>query len=220
MTEKEAGTKHQIRITSAREQESQSVSGTKGGLNGSGAKGNPLHRLIRSYPTFEEFVQTYNETETSSDRAAAILAAASSEWSFEAAIVAHLSNVDQETLEKLTGRDGALSSFYGNIYLAYAMEIIDDTERDDLNTIRTLRNVFAHAMTYVTFSRPEISNKCSTLVSRYVEAIPLVETSGSEERRRYIEVARHLGFKLLMKASDAYGSEGTDEGSEGLPTQG
>jgi hypothetical protein len=162
--------------------------------------------IIREYPSMEGFFENDKEIRTGSDRAAAILVGASVEWALEAATLAQFPCLDDETLEKLRG--GALSSFYGNIYLAYAMGIIDSAMRDDLNTIRKVRNIFAHAMTHVTFSRPEISAECNKLVSGYAEAVatrkPFEEVSGPEQRRRYVEVAHHLSLKLLETALKKY----------------
>ena len=51
--------------------------------------------------------------------------------------------------ELLFKSDGALSSFNGNIDLAYAINLITSDLRYDLHVLRRIRNLFAHSA-YIT----------------------------------------------------------------------
>ena len=50
----------------------------------------------------------------------------------------------------------ALSTFYGNIHLAFALQLVSETVRDDLDVIRRVRNAFSHSILPLTFDTEEI----------------------------------------------------------------
>ncbi|HVC58816.1 MAG TPA: hypothetical protein VND19_00430 [Acetobacteraceae bacterium] len=51
-----------------------------------------------------------------------------------------------------------LSDFYSKIELAYMLGIITEDAKDDLNTVRAIRNAFAHSTLPVDFSTPEVAD--------------------------------------------------------------
>jgi len=58
---------------------------------------------------------------------------------------------------------GALSTFFAKIHLGYAMDLFDDAVRDDLETIRRVRNVFAHSSLPITFATEEVTKQLRNL---------------------------------------------------------
>ncbi len=86
---------------------------------------------------------------------------------------------DEETSAALT-RDGrALTTFSNKIYLAHAMGLIDEITRADLNIIRNIRNIFAHAMGHVSFANPEIQQECNKLKTDAVYKKPYLGSDQS-----------------------------------------
>jgi len=58
---------------------------------------------------------------------------------------------------------GPLSSFSAKIEIAYMFELIDKAMRDDLRTIKTIRNRFAHTTHFVYFESEQIARECRKL---------------------------------------------------------
>jgi hypothetical protein len=50
-----------------------------------------------------------------------------------------------------------MGSFFASIELGYALGLYGNLLRDDLHTIRTIRNAFAHAMKPLTFDTPQVA---------------------------------------------------------------
>ena len=60
-----------------------------------------------------------------------------------------------------TTRRTAPSTFYGNSHLGYAVGLYGIKELGNLESIRRIRNVFAHAPSIVRFDTPEIVAECN-----------------------------------------------------------
>jgi hypothetical protein len=97
------------------------------------------------------------EGHTFNDRAIALTVTALLEQFLEAAISTHL-EIDESEARKLfdDGGDGPLSTFSRKIAMGYALGVYESHMRSDLNSIRTIRNAFAHAKVYLDFDTPEI----------------------------------------------------------------
>src|SRR4051812_49090813 len=81
------------------------------------------------------------------DRTAAITAAAFIDFVLQGAISLHLPDSTERQKKDLFdgGGAGPLSSISAKILMAHALGIISDIEREDLDTIRIIRNNFAHS---------------------------------------------------------------------------
>jgi hypothetical protein len=102
------------------------------------------------------------EVENASDRSAAILIGANVERGLERLLLQSLVRVkDEDVIGRLIERGGALSTFYGNTHLGYAVGLYGIKEFGNLESIRRIRNVFAHAPSIVRFDSPEIVAECN-----------------------------------------------------------
>lgn len=63
------------------------------------------------------------------------------------------------------GKDSPLSSFSSRVKLSYYLGLISRDERSDLNTIRKIRNEFAHSPNDIDFTDSKISSLCNNLKS-------------------------------------------------------
>jgi hypothetical protein len=99
------------------------------------------------------------------DRTAAITAAAFIDFALQGAISLHLPDSTERQKKDLFdgGGAGPLSSISAKILMAHALGIISDIEREDLDTIRIIRNNFAHSMIHMEFSDEAVSKECSAL---------------------------------------------------------
>jgi hypothetical protein len=84
---------------------------------------------------------------------------------------------DDGIISRLIGRDGALSSFYGKNYLGYAVGLYDEMALNNLESIRRIRNVFAHAPSMVSFTLPEVTLECATLHLLKIEKANFEQTN-------------------------------------------
>lgn len=104
-----------------------------------------------------------HSVESRADSEVAIIGAAYVEYGLEKAITLHLSPrlVESDITRVFKGdheRPGALSDFADKIEVAYALGIIEQTVRDDLHTIRIIRNSFAHSMFRLSMQSTEVSD--------------------------------------------------------------
>src|SRR3546814_18587191 len=71
-------------------------------------------------------------------------------------LTSHFSRRDEVTWGLLTGDGGPLGSFSNKILAAYAFGIITDVIKSNIETVRHIRNAFAHTMAPLTFSHAAI----------------------------------------------------------------
>jgi DNA-binding MltR family transcriptional regulator len=91
----------------------------------------------------EDHKSIIQEIASSPDRTAAIVACAVLEESLKARLEASLRK-KSSTVKKLLASNGPLGTIFARNSLAYAMEIYDQRTRHNIETIATIRNVFAH----------------------------------------------------------------------------
>lgn len=65
--------------------------------------------------------------------------------------------------------DAPLASFSARIRMAYALGIISKEMRADLDAIRDIRNVFAHAQKHITFDTHAVRSACLSLKARMAD---------------------------------------------------
>jgi hypothetical protein len=162
-----------------------------------------LPQIIRELPGTDEWEKLDREISTSSDRSGAILLAAQIERFLEFAIISNLQPVDDATHVALIGREGPLSTFFSKAYLGYAMGLYDGKILQDLNIIRRVRNVFAHAVRSVDFRTTEIADECAALQTADAELSGRgkYELSGllgiPVSRERYMSAGNYIAIALL-----------------------
>jgi DNA-binding MltR family transcriptional regulator len=98
-----------------------------------------------------------------SDLVVAIVSAIEVEYLLEQEIILKLKRRDDDTLELLTKENGALSSFFSKIGLAYALNIIDEGRMEYINIVRRIRNAFAHSRKDISFSNQLVLDEIGAL---------------------------------------------------------
>jgi DNA-binding MltR family transcriptional regulator len=113
-----------------------------------------------------------------SDRGCALFAAAYLDKALhgllKSCLVEH-KKLDEEMFEG----QSPLSSFSSRIKLAYYLGKIAKSERRDLDTIRSIRNEFAHHAELLSFEDQSIRDRCSNLAHNWREAEALARTKFS-----------------------------------------
>ena len=123
-----------------------------------------LKKLIRKPFSIADFLLLPHHKETESDRAVAILAATQVEDSLESAILSRLSpKLTKRDIAELFENEGPISTFSSKIRMAFALRLFGHEVRTDLNCIREIRNVFAHARAPIKFDTPEVAEAVATI---------------------------------------------------------
>jgi len=146
------------------------------------------------------------ELEGTSDRAACIIVSSMVERDLERALIRRLSmgfKLHKPRVDKLFERDGALSSFAGEINLIYALNIIESITKHDLDTVRRIRNIFAHSAIPISFTDREVANEIQKLQpgSYYGLEFEDLNLEKLSPNRRYFIFSC---FRLLVDLEIAY----------------
>jgi hypothetical protein len=100
------------------------------------------------------------------------------------------------------GGMGPLHSFSGKIEIAYLFELIDQSVRDDLQLIKSIRNKFAHTTRYVFFESPHVDQDCRRL-SNWSDDISNEEVFRTCALERINIIKSKIDHLLLIKALKA-----------------
>ncbi|MET4295449.1 hypothetical protein ABIB06_005968 [Bradyrhizobium sp. LB8.2] len=72
-------------------------------------------------------------------------------------------SLSNKQAQEIFGGMGPLHSLSAKIEIAYMFELIDQSTRDDLQVIKSIRNKFAHTTRYVFFDSPHVDQDCRRL---------------------------------------------------------
>jgi DNA-binding MltR family transcriptional regulator len=145
-----------------------------GGYMSRGRRKRSVRDLSRDHATPEEAIDIVKFLQDAPDIAVAILATSQVEMMLEKAIFEKLRRNDQDTINLLTEAGGPLSGMHAKVSLAYAMGIIDETAKRNLNVVRNIRNAFAHAKRRISFDEPEVLDE--------LRDIQIPSRAGKDER--------------------------------------
>jgi hypothetical protein len=136
--------------------------------NGAGDHRGGLHKqwtlreFSRREPAEEERAEIADDIRNAHDRAAGIILGSLVEMYLQELLLAYLPNAGPEIFSQ---SNGPLTDFYAKNHLAFAMGIIPEALLKDLEVVRRVRNVFAHAVAPVRFSDPPITAECQKMSS-------------------------------------------------------
>lgn len=102
------------------------------------------------------------ELEGSSDRAAVIVGGAIIDEVLRDILESFLLKEKEKNKEIFSG-NGPLATFSAKITMAYLLGLISKWERDRIDTIRKIRNDFAHGLETASFSNQSIKDRCASL---------------------------------------------------------
>jgi hypothetical protein len=121
-----------------------------------GKRGDELRKLIKEFPPPADITAILDGMREDPDRSAALVGAAILESGLERILIHNLKVKTAELKEQLFQLRGPLGDFSSKISMAVAYGFISEAYGGELQIIRKMRNVFAHAITTVSFDTPEI----------------------------------------------------------------
>jgi hypothetical protein len=119
-----------------------------------------LKKLLRETPVGEAFTAVIAELDSDGPRGAAILGGATVESKLEDLLLSRMVELGKTEFNELFRNAGPLASFSAKIRAGYALGLFGEATRDNLDTLREVRNAFAHAKLVVTFETPEVVAVC------------------------------------------------------------
>lgn len=158
-----------------------------------------LREITAEAPDLADFMDILGELEGQHDRAAAIILAAQVESALRAVILSRMVPFSEKDEADLFGPPGPLCTFSGKIKIAFGLGAYGPDTRVDLETIREIRNAFAHARKPIKFETPEIAEKCAKLrAPDWISPDDVNETPWppTNPRSRYLAAIKLLWIRL------------------------
>lgn len=168
------------------------------------------------FKQMEWFKNLKLELNSSSDRAVGILSGSVLDENLRKILINFL--IDDKNLKKdFLGNQGVLNTFDSRIKACYYMGLIDDIEYKNLETIRKIRNKFAHTFEYIDFDTQAISDLCKNLyipISKYCPTENIFKdnevldfdinpfSSNSTARERFLKTFEYLYLLLATRLTE------------------
>lgn len=164
-----------------------------------------LADLSRTPATEEELKQVFDLLETESDRGCALIAGSLLENTLAMTINCHLADCGEQFRKKLYGgSDAPLGTFASKIKMGRALAIYDKRVQKSFETVKDIRNAFAHALRPLDFTNPTIVSHVETLFDR---EMPKQDENLSPARIRYSAFCFSMGKRLYTAATAQGGKE-------------
>jgi hypothetical protein len=164
-----------------------------------------LTELARARITEDDLREFGKEVKGSSDRTTCIVLSAMIERTLEESILTYLKITDDDLKKLLFESDWALSTFYGNIGLGYAIKLYPKYIMKQFDIIRRIRNTFAHTEIPVTFETEEIKRELSripiVMYKSWTDVLIKFRKNTSHERKLFISCCFVLYQILLTQTS-------------------
>ena len=150
----------------------------------------PLSALSRLTSGKDDKDNVLSEVGGTNDRTTCLILSSMIERQLEQLLFERIrfgSPIDSSWKPKIFSRDGALSTFFGNIGLARTLRVIDVQTYRDLDRLRQIRNVFAHSALPVNFQTKKIATELRKFHrDDYMDKVGFSRDSFSEEKRIFI----------------------------------
>lgn len=163
-----------------------------------------LKKLAREPAGLADTLHNANYMQIADDRIAAIIASTSVENQLSALLRSKLVKLTRTQDNELFGQTGALGNHGVRIKLAYAMGLFGKKTLDDLETIRLIRNAFAHSPRALWFSTKSISPACDKLTvinrTQEISKIKTLDLPLDSPRKRFLAATDllSLGFSQAI----------------------
>lgn len=132
----------------------------------------------------DEEAQAIRSLATDSDRSAAIVAASLVEISLQEALLDSFRNRDEDVIAKMFHSSAPLGSFSAKIRLAYLMGVVSEDFHSDLDTMKEIRNRFAHHLSAASFKEQSIRDRTKNFkIVEHVATDP--KDMGSDDYGKY-----------------------------------
>lgn len=136
----------------------------------------------------KQFREIRRELSKESDRGLALYATAHIDIELEKLLKSKLIGSEQH-LKEVLSFNGPLGTFSSKIKLSYSLGLINKVMMDDINTLRKIRNEFAHSDENISFNTQKIKDLCDNLQLNVREEDAL-------RRKKYMNVVAGIAGQL------------------------
>jgi hypothetical protein len=150
-----------------------------------------LRRLSRKMPMPPEVKKIMDDLRGEKDMSVAIVASAIVDASLERLLIAKFKSKNKDLLGRLFHNVGPLSSLSGKILVAQAFGVITSPLAEEMHTIRSIRNAFAHAKIPISFG--------NDVVAREVVRLKLIQEVSTVIDSRKLSVTGKGAFLLAVQ---------------------
>jgi len=152
-----------------------------------------LRKLSRKFPAPPEIERIMNDLRNEKDISVAIVASAIAEASLEKLITQKFKTKCSTLIGQIFKSSGPLADFHSKILIANAFQIITSPLAEELHSIKTIRNTFAHAKVPISFDHELIVREINSL--KMLTAIKTVE----KETEHKLELGNKAWFLLITE---------------------
>lgn len=137
--------------------------------------------------------------------ATAILGATIVEMELETELRNRFTRKDDDTWKDLTGEVGPLGTFHQKIIAAYGFRILDNVLLDGMNTVRQIRNAFAHSKRLIDFNNKLVTRELKRVTlpkgkqSTLYQQFSAVRGLDEGPRLAYVLLCLALTLRLMDK---------------------
>jgi DNA-binding MltR family transcriptional regulator len=125
-----------------------------------------LKALSRKHLSLEELFETLEAFSNMPPQAEVLIGSSLLEDVLKTNILVKLrADLSNNDVASLFDNDAPLASFSARINMAFALNVVGEKTRADLNCIRDIRNAFAHSRVSLTFEMREVADACRTLTA-------------------------------------------------------
>jgi hypothetical protein len=153
-----------------------------------GTEGGRKHNMARMMSAIPP--RTFNpdiprQLKEQSDRGAAIIGGSFVEYYLERLLIARMRSLSKKRREDLFDGFGPLAGFSSKIEIAFALNLIGELARSDLQTIKSVRDKFAHEIQgdEWSFAHPWVVAKCNALRLVDIVGAPIWPGGGTPDRK-------------------------------------
>ena len=151
-----------------------------------------LNRFMDESPNQDDIIFLFHQLRNDpNDRAVALIAACIIDDILEISILTKFRHLNSDERKRLFDPDQPLSSFSAKIRIAYALDLIDRPQQQNLDCVRSIRNAFAHITRPLEFRHPIVVDVC-----RYLHTDPRFGSDPEQARARYIWAVMDIIEKL------------------------
>jgi DNA-binding MltR family transcriptional regulator len=153
-----------------------------------------LRRLTKKLPDPSEENSSFQALSKMSDHACALMGTALIESALERVIISTFRKSDATVMDEIFDNRGPLSDFHSKILVAYAQGAISENGKAELNSIKAIRNAFAHSRIDISFDTPQITQEIKLFIM-----LNAMKGVSEDHRPNWDEMSNKSAFALIVR---------------------
>lgn len=165
-----------------------------------------LTKLSKIRASADDIDEHVSRLRAESDRGVMILAATMLDDALRTALARIIPRANSRTKSQIFSNDGPLSTFSKRIIFAEAAGLISPIVAKQINVVRQIRNVAAHAHAAVDFSLNEVKQALATMFQDNEMGDDFETWSQAKVRNFYLQICGYIADHLIGSAGGLEGA--------------